>query len=141
MSDPAEPVVDTGPSSFAQKMARLKACENLAGLEKSLLSVFEAALLPSGPTDEGRRTPEAAAAQIDQLCPSLEAPETLELFIWTLWELSLTVVRAAPYDDPALERMVAILESLRLRARGTVSLWGVWFLLSILNTRSKLTVG
>ncbi|KEZ42761.1 hypothetical protein SAPIO_CDS6048 [Scedosporium apiospermum] len=106
-------------------MARLKAGENSAGLEKSLLSVFEAALLPLGPIDEGRRTPEAAAAQIDQLCPSLEAPEALELFIWTLWELSLTVVRAAPYDDPALERMVAILESLRLRARGTVSLWGM----------------
>lgn len=141
MPDPAEPVAGAGPTLFAQKMALLKAGENLADLEKRMLPVFEAALLPSGPTDEDRRTPEAAAAQIDRLCPSLEAPEALELFIWALWELSLTVVRAAPYDDPALETMVAVLESLRLRARGTVSLWGVWFLLSILNTRSKLTVG
>ncbi|CAI4213539.1 unnamed protein product [Parascedosporium putredinis] len=81
MSNPAKPAVEAGSSSFAEKMALLKA-EDLTDLEKQLLPIFEAALLSKDPpTSDDGMTPGAAAAEIDQLCPSPEALEDLETFV------------------------------------------------------------
>ncbi|RSL46435.1 hypothetical protein CEP54_013856 [Fusarium duplospermum] len=62
------------------------------------------------------------ADEIDELCAN--SLEDAELFLTTLWEMLLCVVRIVPYNHPGQDLIVSVLETLRLRAKTTVNLWG-----------------
>ncbi|RSL96050.1 hypothetical protein CDV31_013609 [Fusarium ambrosium] len=64
----------------------------------------------------------AAADEIDELCAN--SLDDAELFLTTMWEILLCVVRIVPYNHPGQDRIVSVLETLRLRAKTTVHLWG-----------------
>lgn len=64
----------------------------------------------------------ASADNIDRLyAVSLGDAES---FLMSMWEIFLCVARIIPYDDPGQDRIVSVLEILRLRAKTTIDLWG-----------------
>ncbi|KAF5566842.1 hypothetical protein FNAPI_942 [Fusarium napiforme] len=65
----------------------------------------------------------ASADNIDRLyAVSLGDAES---FLMSMWEIFLCVARIIPYDDPGQDRIVSVLETLRLRAKTTINLWGL----------------
>ncbi|RSM00336.1 hypothetical protein CEP52_009172 [Fusarium oligoseptatum] len=103
-------------STHASMLAKFEALreEGLTETESAILAVIELTHV----SDAVR----AAADEIDELCAN--SLEDAELFLTTMWEILLCVVRIVPYNHPGQDRIVSVLETLRLRAKTTVHLWG-----------------
>ncbi|KAG4259315.1 hypothetical protein FPRO03_12991 [Fusarium proliferatum] len=98
------------------------------GTSTSFLSQQEASTAQVSEASDGRHSitdksdiVRATANKIDELCT--DSLEDAESFLMSMWEILLCVVRIIPYDDPGQDRIVSVLETLRLRAKTTVDLW------------------
>lgn len=76
----------------------------------------------------------AAAKEIDLLCPSTTSePQDaeydryhgLEAYLTSVWWMILSAANAVPYDHKGQDQLVAVVENLSLRARATITVWGV----------------
>ncbi|KAK0719300.1 hypothetical protein B0H67DRAFT_572852 [Lasiosphaeris hirsuta] len=111
----------------SQKIKELQA-EGLSEDETKMLAI-PMSLLQDAPKDTTSNdtvgtasTSSAAAVSIDSLSPATQA--STEVFLMELWELLISLVSSVPYNHPVQDTIVAFLQELRLRARGTVAVWG-----------------
>ncbi|KAI1077797.1 hypothetical protein F5B20DRAFT_550415 [Whalleya microplaca] len=85
----------------------------------NILNAFARGMQPATP-----ETTAEAARQLDDCCPPLERKEEVHNYLWTVWEIMLDTARSPDVSDEIQERLVSILESLRLYAKGDLDVWG-----------------
>lgn len=115
-------------------LERLALADQQTILDSQAASQEERQASPEPPSSDPSATTEAlhasssaaaAATEIDRILPKTDSSEELELFLMTLWELVFLAARAVPYNHTGQNQFVAVLQSLRSRAKTTVTLWGV----------------
>lgn len=112
-------------------LERARAAEELKPFEEKLFSILHDLLQP-GPIIEAAD----AAAKINDLFPlnkdDTEAPvdennpaEDPDAFLWSLWGLTIQVMRLVPPQHPGQTRMISFMESLRQIPPRKLDIWGV----------------
>lgn len=85
----------------------------------AILNTWANALTPA--TQE---TAAEAARQIDGLCPSIDENEQVLEFLWSLWDIMLSIARSPDVTSEIQERLVEIVSELERLDKGTVIVMG-----------------
>lgn len=88
--------------------------------EINILNAFACGMQPATP-----ETAAEAARQLDDLCPPLEQAKETKDYLWMVWEILFDIAASHDVANEIHERLMNILQSLRLCAKGDVDVWGV----------------
>lgn len=76
----------------------------------------------------GQSSPESIAEvvrQVDELCPALTEEKDARNYLWMLFDMVIAIARSPDSQSDLHEYLLAVLDSLRQRAKGELGVWSV----------------
>lgn len=118
-------------STMSEEPLRLESIKELgivdSELARKLYDILNGVLQQNSSTE-----PAVAVNQINDLVPSRQAGDTeatygksVEGFLWTFWELVLSIAKLAPHGHSSKTKVVHIVENLSRVSLTTTTIWGV----------------
>lgn len=109
------------PIDLSALIAHPKTPDLTATIQSQLVAILDPALNAPGSSST---TPDSVAADIDELYRAeYSSDEKAEEFVYTLWNLYISVVRQIPVDDPRLPLLADVVVALKGKASGTAKIW------------------
>lgn len=103
-------------------IAHPKTPDLTATIQSQLVAILDPAL--NAPGSSSSTTPDSVATDIDKLYRTeYSSDEKAEEFVYTLWNLYISIVRQIPVDDPRLPLLADVVVALKGKSSGTAKIW------------------